>query len=50
MSRLEDRRDQLRRKVVSGSADAFLVTSPTNVRYLTGFTGDSSVLCRHEGP
>ena len=24
--------------------DGFLVSSPTNVRYLTGFTGDSSVL------
>lgn len=44
MSPLEDRRDQLRCKLVSGNADSLLVTSPTNVRYLTGFTGDSSAL------
>ena len=44
MSRLEDRREKLRRHLLSGNADSFLVTSPTNVRYLTGFTGDSSVL------
>jgi Xaa-Pro aminopeptidase len=42
--RITDRRERLRCKLASTDADAFLVSSPTNVRYLTGFTGDSSVL------
>lgn len=42
------RRDKLRRKVAKTDADAMLVTSFTNVTYLTGFTGDDSylLLCR----
>jgi Xaa-Pro aminopeptidase len=39
-----DRRERLRRTLAPTDADAFLISSPTNVRYLTGFTGDSSVL------
>jgi Xaa-Pro aminopeptidase len=42
--RITDRRARLRRNLASTDADAFLVSAPTNVRYLTGFTGDSSVL------
>ena len=40
------RRDQLRRllKKQKNAPPALLVTSETNVRYLTGFTGDSSYL------
>jgi Xaa-Pro aminopeptidase len=41
---MTERRERLRRKLASTDADAILVSSPTNVRYLTGFTGDSSVL------
>ena len=31
------------------NADAFLVTNEINVRYLTGFTGDSSALLVQSG-
>lgn len=34
----------MRRTLLASEAEGFLVSSPTNVRYLTGFTGDSSVL------
>jgi Xaa-Pro aminopeptidase len=44
MDRHGDRREALRRTLATSEAQAFLVSSPTNVRYLTGFTGDSSVL------
>ena len=44
MHRLADRRECLRRELRSRAVNAFLVGSPTNVRYLTGFTGDSSIL------
>lgn len=44
MERLERRREALRRILGPSKVDGFLVTSPANVRYLTGFTGDSSVL------
>ncbi|MGP0066572.1 MAG: M24 family metallopeptidase [Isosphaeraceae bacterium] len=44
MNRNADRRERLRRELRSRTVDAFLVSFPTNVRYLTGFTGDSSVL------
>jgi Xaa-Pro aminopeptidase len=44
MNRIADRREKLRRELWSREVDAFLVSSSTNVRYLTGFTGDSSVL------
>lgn len=38
------RRDKLRRLLKKSSADACLITNPTNVTYLTGFTGDSTYL------
>jgi Xaa-Pro aminopeptidase len=44
MDRHGDRREALRRTLATSDAQAFLVSSPTNVRYLTGFTGDASVL------
>jgi Xaa-Pro aminopeptidase len=44
--RLEQRRDQLRAtlRAVGESAQGVLISSVANVAYLTGFTGDSSVL------
>jgi Xaa-Pro aminopeptidase len=39
-----DRRHRIRRQVKHESLDALLVTSFTNVTYLTGFTGDDSYL------
>jgi Xaa-Pro aminopeptidase len=44
MNRIADRRERLRRGFGTRPVDGFLISSPTNVRYLTGFTGDSSVL------
>jgi Xaa-Pro aminopeptidase len=38
------RRDRLLRGLKSAGADALLVTSPVNVRYLSGFTGEDSFL------
>ena len=46
MARHEERRDKLRRLLKKTGADALLVTSFTNVTYLTGFTGDDSYLLR----
>jgi Xaa-Pro aminopeptidase len=44
------RRDKLRRAVRNTDADGLLVTSYTNVTYLTGFTGDDSfLLVRRDG-
>ncbi|MBN1591545.1 MAG: aminopeptidase P family protein [Pirellulales bacterium] len=44
------RRDKLRRLVRNSDAEALLVTSFTNVTYLTGFTGDDSyLLVREDG-
>ena len=36
------RRERLARKLAEHSLDAFLITKPENVTYLTGFSGDSS--------
>ncbi len=44
MDRFYERRESLRRLVRAGEAQGLAVSSPTNVRYLTGFTGDSSIL------
>lgn len=44
MDRILQRRESLRQNLRAGNLDALLVSSPTNVSYLTGFTGDSSVL------
>jgi Xaa-Pro aminopeptidase len=50
MDRYAARRDRLRRLVQKSDADAILVTNHINVRYLTGFTGDSSyLLVRRDG-
>ncbi len=38
------RRSRLRRKLKAIDAQAALISDPVNVRYLTGFTGDSSYL------
>ena len=42
--RFQSRRDRLRSGWDAAEIDALLVSSETNVRYLAGFTGDSSVL------
>lgn len=44
MVRFQQRRDRLRRLLRKTDANAILVTSFTNVTYLTGFTGDDSFL------
>ena len=44
MDYLTQRRQTLVRNLKKDNADAILVTNPTNVTYLTGFTGDSSYL------
>jgi Xaa-Pro aminopeptidase len=44
MERTAPRRERLRRLLKRSGADAILVTSVSNVTYLTGFTGDDSYL------
>jgi len=44
MARHLQRRDRLRRLIRHSGADAILITNETNVTYLTGFTGDDSLL------
>lgn len=44
MNRYHSRREKLRARLESDEVDALLVSVPTNVTYLTGFSGDSSVL------
>lgn len=44
MSRFADRRQRLRKLMRKAQLPGILVTYETNVRYLTGFTGDSSYL------
>jgi Xaa-Pro aminopeptidase len=44
MERFLSRRDKLRAALKADQVDALVVSAPTNVGYLTGFTGDSSVL------
>jgi Xaa-Pro aminopeptidase len=44
ITRHASRIDALRRTLLEDEADAILVSSETNVRYLTGFTGDSTIL------
>lgn len=39
-----ERIERLRARMEQQSCDALLVTDPTNVRYLTGFTGDSTYI------
>src|SRR5262245_55485643 len=44
MDRFALRRENLRSACKAAEVDALLVSGPSNVSYLTGFTGDSSVL------
>jgi Xaa-Pro aminopeptidase len=44
MNYFAQRRANLARDLKTDSVDAYLITNETNVRYLTGFTGDSSYL------
>ena len=44
MERFFSRREKLRASLKPDELDAFVVSAPTNVSYLTGFSGDSSVL------
>jgi Xaa-Pro aminopeptidase len=44
MDRFLVRREKLKATLKSSELDAFVVSAASNVRYLTGFTGDSSVL------
>jgi len=38
------RRDRLRQRLAALNLDLLLITRPVNVRYLTGFSGDSTAL------
>jgi Xaa-Pro aminopeptidase len=50
MDRYAARRNRVRKAITKAGADALLVTSFTNVTYLTGFTGDDSyLLLNHKG-
>jgi Xaa-Pro aminopeptidase len=44
MEPFQSRRDKLRSRWKAAEIEAFLVSATSNVSYLTGFTGDSSVL------
>ncbi len=44
MDRFLSRRESLRASLAADEVDALIVNAPTNVSYLTGFSGDSSVL------
>jgi len=44
MDRILLRRDAVRARLAAENLDALLVVLPTNVAYLTGFTGDSTLL------
>jgi Xaa-Pro aminopeptidase len=44
MERYVGRREKLRQELGRDELDALLISSPMNVSYLTGFTGDSSAL------
>ena len=44
MNRIALRKEKLRQNFKSDDLEGLLVSSATNVSYLTGFTGDSSVL------
>jgi Xaa-Pro aminopeptidase len=49
MDRTPQRREKLARTLKADRVDALLVASATNVRYLTGFTGDSATLLLARG-
>ncbi len=44
MEFVSPRRDRLKSQLVEEGLDALLITNPVNVTYLTGFSGESSVL------
>lgn len=44
MNEFDKRCRRLRQKMQEASVDAYLVTSPDNIYYLSGFTGDAGVL------
>ena len=44
MEHTSARRDRLARLLSEEGVDAFLISNPVNVTYLTGFTGDSSIV------
>ncbi len=44
MNEFDQRCQHLRQKMQEASVDAYLVTSPDNIYYLSGFTGDAGVL------
>lgn len=44
MNEFDQRCRRLRQKMQEASVDAYLVTSPDNIYYLSGFTGDAGVL------
>jgi Xaa-Pro aminopeptidase len=48
MTRFQQRRDQLRKLIRKQGLEALLVSDFTNVTYLTGFTGDDSLLLLHD--
>lgn len=48
-SRFLDRRERLVQKIIREKLDGFLVTDPINVSYLTGFSGEDSVLLVAKG-
>ncbi len=44
MDQTAGRQERLRRTLGEDKVDAYLISDPTNVRYLSGFTGEDSVL------
>jgi Xaa-Pro aminopeptidase len=48
VDRRPERLEALRRKLRAASLDALVVTSPANLRYLTGFSGSSGLALIHE--
>ena len=44
MNEFDQRCQRLRQKMQEASVDAYLVTSPDNIYYLSGFTGDAGIL------
>ena len=46
MNEFDQRCQHLRQKMQEASVDAYLVTSPDNIYYLSGFTGDAGEIGR----
>jgi Xaa-Pro aminopeptidase len=49
MENIRQRIEKLRREMQQNNMEAFLVTSPENIRYLSGFTGgrDAKLMVSH---